>query len=333
MLFVLGTSTSSGLALARARRALGGAGLDPATPLRRVSSVSNEVWLTEDAVIRVNRRADHRLSREAALAPHLPPEVGYPEVIASGCGDGYDWLVTRRLQGLVLSRCWPGLSPVERRTAVNQLGRALAALHSTTAPTDLEPIAGPQGLREHGGGPAVGPLLERLDRARCLAHVDRGLVHDLAAYVTATAPVLEPFDSETLVHGDVTFENVLWDGERITALLDFEYARVAPADLDLDVLLRFCSFPFLHVAEDYEADTLAADYVSVPWWLNEVYPTLFAFPHQLERIRLYAIGFDVARLLEEPPVAPAAQLSPHHPLNRLISLARHRSYLDRYRTH
>ena len=77
---------------------------------------------------------------------------------------------------------------------------------------------------------------------------------DLEAMVEESAAALEPFDAPTLVHGDLTFENVLWDppSSRITAILDFEWARRGPADLDLDVLLRCVAYPKLHVAADYE---------------------------------------------------------------------------------
>ena len=39
------------------------------------------------------------------------------------------------------------------------------------------------------------------------------------------------------------FENVLYHDGRIQAILDFEWARRGPRDIDLDVLLRFVFFP------------------------------------------------------------------------------------------
>jgi hypothetical protein len=93
-----------------------------------------------------------------------------------------------------------------------------------------------------------------------LPFVDAGIVDALDAMVDDLAPAIMPFTDTTLVHGDLTFENILWDGRRITSILDFEWCRGAPRDVDLDVLLRMCAFPFLHVAADYEKQTRAADY-------------------------------------------------------------------------
>ena len=123
-----------------------------------------------------------------------------------------------------------------------------------------------------------------------------------------------------MIHGDLTFENVLWDGDAVTAIIDFEWARPAPRDLELDVLLRFCAYPFLHVADDYEAQTKAEAYEDVPSWLAEDYPQLFTTPDLRDRLRVYAIAFEVRQLLMLPPPAPARDLSPRHPLPRLLQL-------------
>src|SRR4051794_19651702 len=109
--------TTSGLEMARARHALSAAGLHADVPLVRASSVTNEVWLSDQHVIRVNRRPDKRLWREARLGAGLPPEVGYPEIVGYGTGIGFDWAVARRAPGNVLSRCWPTMAPSQRRVA------------------------------------------------------------------------------------------------------------------------------------------------------------------------------------------------------------------------
>ena len=45
---------TTALALIRARRAMAAAGFEPNIPIERASSVTNEVWLTQDAVLRIN---------------------------------------------------------------------------------------------------------------------------------------------------------------------------------------------------------------------------------------------------------------------------------------
>ena len=201
----------------------------------------------------------------------------------------------------------------ERRSATRQLAVLLRNLHGVRCPEHLPAIDAAPQLLANRAYDVVEPLLLALDGLVSMPHVDPRLVESLRDIVEDTQHVLEPFDTANLVHGDLHFENVLWDGRAITALLDFEWARGGPPDLDLDVLLRFCAYPYLHVAEDYEALTLSKDYAPVPYWLAEDYPELFGHPHLLERVRLYCIAYDVRELLTFPPPKPPTQLSPHHP--------------------
>ena len=315
-------------ALARARRALQEAGLPMDLPLERASSVTNEVWLSDRYVVRVNRVANHRLRREASIGPLLPAEVGYPPIEAYGGKFGADFLIVHRVPGRPLSRCWPGMTRDERRRAVAQIASMLRALHQFDCPDDVVEVDAPQLLAPHTFR-AVDPLLIALHRAGELDNVDPGMVGEIRDLVLATCSSVEPFDQDTFVHGDLTFENVLWDGHVVTALLDFEFARKAPADIDLDVFLRFCAFPYLHVAEDYEAETRAIDYAEVPFWMAEEYPQLFGYPQEYSRLRLYSIAYDVRELLAFPPQRPKSELSPHHPLLRLERTLRGLSHIDR----
>jgi aminoglycoside phosphotransferase (APT) family kinase protein len=319
------------LALIRARRAMAAAGFGPDVPIERASSVTNEVWLTRDAVLRINTQGDQRLRREALVAAALPPDIGYPHLIAYGGDLSSDWLVVERVPGRPLSRCWPTMSREARRAAVGQLADRLRLLHLTPAP-ELPPLRDQPQLLQPAltGTEAVAPLIAGLRRAAGLPRVNPRLMMDLEALVEETASALEPFDATTLVHGDLTFENVLWhpQEQRVTAILDFEWARRGPADLDLDVLLRCVAYPKLHVAADYEHLTKTEDYAEVPYWLCESYPELFSFPRQLERVRLYAIAWDVRELLRFPPSNQPGELHPAHPYHRLMRTINGTSYLD-----
>lgn len=323
--------TNQALPFLRARRAMAAAGFGTDVTLQRVSSVTNEVWVSSDLVVRVNTRADQRLRREAILASALPPELGYPPVVAYGGDLGSDWLIVERRAGRPLSRCWPAMSLSERREAIRQLAARLRILHRVVPPELPELHDRPQLLDPAPtGARAVAPLISGLRRAAGLPRVEAWVMGDIERMVVDSASALDPFDATTLVHGDLTFENVLWDvhTDQITALLDFEWARTGPPDLDLDVLLRCIAHPELHVAADYEHLTHHADYAEVPFWLAEDYPELFATDRQLDRVKLFAIAWDVKELLRFPPSGPVVDLHPAHPYHRLVRTLRGTSYLD-----
>jgi aminoglycoside phosphotransferase (APT) family kinase protein len=311
----------------RARRALAQAGMDPDAPLAALESVTNDVYRAGDVVVRLNRRTHPRLRREASLAAHLPPEVRYPAVVAASRDRGDDWVLLRHVDGTPLVRCWPAMDTADRRRAVSQFTAAVRALHATPAPPDLpDAVDPPQALQP--GALATDPLCEALERAASLPHVDAGALRDAIGWVRILRTALDPFEAPTLIHGDLHFQNVLWDGRDITALLDFEFARPAPPDLDLDVFLRFCCLPFLYVPVGRESEARPEEYLEVPFWFREAYPEVFAHPRQLDRLRLYAVAFDVRDLLRNPPTRASAELTRHHPYRRLLSTLRGHGHLD-----
>ena len=321
-------TTGPTLAQIRARTALREAGLDPRVRLKRASSVTNEVWLSATHAVRINRHPSNRLYREALVAAVLPPEVGYPTIVAHGGATGQDWLVSERAPGVPLAHRWPDLSEDERHRAVDQLAERLAALHATPAPDGLPPIERAPQLLRIGSTDPTAPVIEALARAAELPHVEPGMLHDAAEMVTALAPTLLPFEADTLVHGDVTFENVLWHDGGVSALLDMEWARAGPSDLDLDVLLRCAAYPQLHVADAFAARTRAEDYEEVPWWLARAYPALFRYPDQIDRVRIYSIAYDVGDLLAAPPEVVARRLPELHAYCRIERVVRKTSYID-----
>lgn len=322
--------TGSALAELRARTALRAAGLDPVVHLEQASSVTNEVWLTPTHVVRVNRTHDSRLSREAVIAEALPADVGYPRIVSHGGAHGEDWIIAERVPGAPLAHQWPDMAPGERRSAVRQVATRLAALHATQAPADLPPIQGAPQLLDMAAADPAAPLIDALERAARLDHVDPLLLREAADLVERTASALEPSTATTLVHGDLTFENILCHRGDVTALLDFEWARPGPGDLDLDILLRCCAYPQLHVGPRHEARTHAEDYAPVPGWLREDYPALFAAPDLLDRMRIYSLAFDVRELTAFPPTTDLEGISPLHPYHRLARVVERRSYLEAF---
>jgi homoserine kinase type II len=114
--------------------------------------------------------------------------------------------------------CQRGLT-VARMTAV---GDVLARLH----------LARPPELWPTRFGPSA--LATRLDRIASDAR-HGALAAPLRAQLAEAVAALDPNAPRGLVHGDVFRDNVLWEGERITAVLDFESASEGTFAYDLAV--------------------------------------------------------------------------------------------------
>lgn len=321
-------STSDVLSLARARQALRTAGLPDDPSLIRASSTRNEVFVGEEFVVRVNRSPNQRLRREAHLCRYLPEEVWAPKVVAYGGELGADYLIVRRIHGAPLARSWPMMSEAQRRSAISQLCLVMAKLHRTPTPVQVPRIDNSPYLIDPRCVTPLVPMLVALDELRHKG-VDSGIIDDAEHLAHTIGDALADYDQRQLIHGDLTFENLLWDGVQITGVLDFEWCRGAPIDLELDVLLRMCAYPHAHVAPDLEQVTRAADYEAIPAWIVEFLPSMFRHPRLYDRLRLYAMAFDVKDLLANAATRLTPSLGPLHPLVRLADLIEDGGYLRR----
>jgi aminoglycoside phosphotransferase (APT) family kinase protein len=302
-----------------ARQALAAAGLPDGGDLQRASSTSNEVFLSGRNIVRVNATEQARLEREAQLCQALPGLRWAPEVIASGVVGNGGYLILRQKDGSPLSRWWPDMRQSQRRDAVEQLAGCLRAIHTTEVPADLAPLDSPPQLLGGGANPTVA-LLHGIQRLRTMPHVNPGLIDHLRSQVATLAPAIDDYRQERLIHGDLSFENILWDGSQVTAVLDFEWARGAPRDLDLDVLCRFLTLPAAHLPADQLERASAQDYTQVIGWLAESYPELFSHRDLNNRVTLYAIGYEVRATLAHPPDRETDRLTELHPYRRLLDV-------------
>jgi aminoglycoside phosphotransferase (APT) family kinase protein len=331
--------------LARLARVLGAVRVPAATPVL-LTSHSNDAWRIGQVVLRICRRGDRgKFSREAAVTAALPPGVPYPEVLDTGADDDLAWQVTRAVAGVPLAAAWPRLRAAQRREAIHQVGHALAALNAHSFPPEVRAaLAAPRPAGDTSAEALIGADLNPLPHqrallvaglVRALPHADAALIDDAEARLHDLARV-DPVDSTTTagpacpasvtaaaasvtgaaasvtaagcVHGDAHPANVLWREGRVVALLDFEWVRLGPADLELEPYLRQHPVP----GRQAEAQTR-----TILGWLADSHPAAFAVPCLLERLWLYQLAFILRQALIYVPDRPWSELGDDHPLWQL----------------
>ncbi|MGV9884677.1 phosphotransferase family protein [Streptomyces sp. NPDC003006] len=206
---------------------------------RRAGGRTNATWLGGGLAVRVAGAAGSGdLSREAELATVLPPEVGYPRVLATGTTRGFQWVAGTEIAAGSLDDAWSALDWDRRIDATRQLWARATAVHGVDT-AEAAPLARPRNpfyassLDEAKAGllrlRAADVLTD--DELHCLC---RALERHWAALPDA-APVLN--------HGDLSPVNALWDGTEVVSLLDFEFAVLAPVQLDLNELVKLAFAP------------------------------------------------------------------------------------------
>ncbi len=305
----------------RARRALQQSGFDGTGILERADSTRNEVFLSERHVVRVNQTLDRRLRREAAIYQMLPQEHWAPRLLATGGDSGRDYIVLHRHPGAPLSRWWPELGERQRRHCVEGLAAAMEAIHHSPVGGDFPPPHNPPHSIEPGKDRPLDILRSRLSELSELDNVDGLMLITVADALHGADSMLTPAAvPHGLVHGDLTLENVIASNDGLEAVIDFEWARFGPVDLDLDIIFRFACYPHLHVPPHVGTRYSPTDFWPAMDWLLARLPHITSIPHLRPRLELYALSFEVARVLEMPPTDTVHNLDHDHPYRRLVSL-------------
>ncbi len=179
---------------------------------------------------------NENLRREGRLAAFLPPEVGYPPLLESGITRGFAWTLAKRLPGRSLGEVWADLGWEERVTALRGLWKRAQAVHSVPTACVSEIARKRAWFNSTDAGEAEASLA-RITAAGILSVAEaRVLGAALARFWSAL-----PDAPGVLCHGDLTRDNAIWHAGQVISLLDFEFAVLAPVQLDLNHLVK-CAF-------------------------------------------------------------------------------------------
>jgi aminoglycoside phosphotransferase (APT) family kinase protein len=295
----------------------------PGAPL--LDSNSNDTWLLEDSVLRVCWRGDQgRMLREARLLQLLPADIPRPALLAGG-GDGrLSWVLVERVEGRTLDQAWPDLTEREATALVAEFAGLLRRLHGWRPAGDVSgllldglPDAAMEPEAIAGRTPIALPipLARRLAAAaRSMPFVDGALidrVEERLDDLTDLDTMAGPEEERVVLHGDASIVNVMVREGRVAALLDFEWTRLGPRDLELLLPLR------TFAAGAVQRPDLAGVGVSA---LRGAYPELFERPDLERRLWLCEIAFNLRGLHVWPAYAPEDEMEPAHPVRRLRAL-------------
>ncbi len=204
---------------------------------KRAGGWTNLTWLAGGLALRLSvRPGQDKIRREAKLAALLPPAVGFPLILETGATEGYEWSLSQEIPGKNLGEVWNDLTWDERTNALRQLWEKVLAVHS------VDVIAAVELVREKpwfnaADTQAAEASLSYLVRQQIMSSLQAGILRAaLDRFWTAL-----PAAACVLNHGDLTIENALWHAGKVVSLLDFEFAVIAPAELDLNELVK-CAF-------------------------------------------------------------------------------------------
>lgn len=205
----------------------------------RARGWTNAALLTDELVVRVAPEpgpAD--LLREARLAALLPSEVGYPAIIDAGVWRGHEWVLTQRVAGENLEEVWPSLDDEARSRAVAQMWERARNVHRVGIAAAASHARSRSPFFSESAAEATASLDRLVSAGELNVAQAKALGRVLDRFWTAVSGA-----PRVLNHGDLCRPNTLWHGGQVVALLDFEFAVVAPMAIDLNEIVKMAFAP------------------------------------------------------------------------------------------
>ena len=204
----------------------------------RAGGWTNAVWINGDMVLRLSfNKHSNRIKREVELSKFLPDLVGYPKNISTGVKEGYEWSLSRRINGKNLNDVWPNLTWTERTSVVQQVWGIMQAIHTV----DIKAVKNLSNIQ---------PWYSSFNSKQLLDHMNKYVNNGIFTKDESNAisrMLIEFWDKKSsalpvLNHGDITMENLLWNNGGIVSLIDFEHSVIAPEQLDLNSFINLVFF-------------------------------------------------------------------------------------------
>jgi aminoglycoside phosphotransferase (APT) family kinase protein len=283
----------------------------------RAGGWTNFVWLNGDFALRLSKeKGSDRIRRETERSKILPLSVGYPTNITTGVTDEYEWSLSKRIQGKVLSEVWKNLSWTEKAAAVKQIFGLMKDVHSVEV-GKVEHLT----LRKAWYNPFnidesladieryVAQKIFTIEQGRVL----RGILEQFYKWHYRITPVLN--------HGDITMDNLLWHDGNVVSLLDFEHSVIAPQQLDLHSLVNLALVPYDEVSST-DVVLMAEKNSEIQQYVSEIVPLFKTFLSKQCDKDLF-LGYSILfrqRFLEFWLEEPEGELAVCDAYQKLISL-------------
>jgi aminoglycoside phosphotransferase (APT) family kinase protein len=261
--------------------------------------VNHAYQIGDKFVVKIEKDLDVLGHQPEIIEKCLSVGAKVPHILDHGVVGGKVYLVMEKIAGRKLSEDWLSFSPKVQEQFIVQIVEQLKIFHSISCPR--------YSLRSLGRDfDNFKDFIESLTDFSVIdeSKLDEATAQNLAlvkAYYRDHEHVLDETGTAVFVHNDLHFENILYEDEQLTGIIDFDFVRQAPKDYELCKMVDFFNNPAHYVEK--QTKSIWEGYVGNHEMelLKKYYPELFTHQHLPERMRLYLIDDLLGRLHDGYP--------------------------------
>lgn len=185
----------------------------------------------------------------------------------------YYYEILEKIEGITVYDIWHTLSEEQREDIIRQLCDAMKQFHSN------------KGIVDNWIDSNKSLFMSYFNKARELNLLTSDEI-ELLDKASLKFEELFKTDEYVLVHNDLHFDNVFYNGRSIK-LIDFERSIYAPREYELGILYRMVRFPWKFASEENEKYTNKKDYENIMTYIEKYYPKLIHIDNLYKKLAAY----------------------------------------------
>lgn len=224
----------------------------------------------------------------------LNAQVKVPKIIDLGKIDEKEYLLMEKIKGKNLSYGWMEFSNSQKENFLIQIAKQLKKIHSIKFNEYALPMCRQKKFSNFQEAIKDYVQFEKIDKTKLSDSLSE-LVEYLEDFYEKNANLITN-EMTVLVHNDFHFENIFYSEDRITGIIDWDWACQAPKGYELWKLVDYFYEPSDYVEEKLEADYSKYAPNNEFKILRKNYPELFESDNLCEKIRIYLLE-NIIRLI------------------------------------
>ena len=198
----------------------------------------------------------------------------------------YYYEILEKIEGVTLYDIWHTLSEEQREDITRQLCDAMKQFHSN------------KGIVDNWIDSNKSLFMSYFNKAKELNLLTSDEIK-LLDKASLKFDELFKTDEYVLVHNDLHFDNVFYNGRSIK-LIDFERSLYAPRECELGILYRMVRFPWKFASEENEKYTNKTDYENIVLYIEKYYPELIHIDNLYKKLAAYDMIYYLRPYVNNP---------------------------------
>lgn len=232
----------------------------PSNITRYTSGIVHDSYDLGNYVLKIEGEAEHTQGvlkyQPEILIKLLSVGAKVPRVFDSGVIEGKQYLLMEKLRGTNIVYGWRDFDMKQKESFIAQLAEELKKYHSIKFPQYSIPICSGMSFPSFDAAFLDASLKGLIDfsqiKTEDLSAEEKKDIEYLRNFYENNIDILKEENTAVFIHNDIHLENIFYEGDHITGIIDFDWSSCAPRDYELRQIVETFRCPKYTIEERLE---------------------------------------------------------------------------------